>query len=79
MQQTIRLKATAMVAFFIVGCSPLDPNTKPEYGKESGLPKNCRAYVQVAINGYRTNQYSASDTMAGLERNCGEFGVLWGK
>jgi hypothetical protein len=33
------------------GCIFDDDNAKPIYGKESGLPVNCRAYVQVVING----------------------------
>lgn len=56
-----------------------DPNDKPEYGKSSGLPANCRAYVQVVVDDYRNKRYSANDAMAGLERNCGINGHLWGK
>jgi hypothetical protein len=53
-----------------------DPNAKPEYG-DSGLPRNCRAYVQTAIDGYRAKRYMADEAMAGLERNCGEHGSSW--
>lgn len=38
----------------LAGCSS-DPNSKPEYGDESGLPKNCRAYVPEAIDYYKAN------------------------
>lgn len=63
----------------LAGCDRLDPNSEPIYGKESGLPVNCRAYVQVAIDGYRTKQYTAEAAFAGLERNCGTHGSSWGK
>lgn len=58
----------------IAGC---DPNSKPTYGESLGLPSNCRAYVQVAVDGYRSKTYTAEETMAGLERNCGVRGQLW--
>lgn len=53
-----------------------DPNARPEYG-ETGLPKNCRAYVQGAVNDYKAKRYTADEVMEGLERNCGEHGVSW--
>lgn len=59
------------------GCILDDDNAKPIYGKESGLAVNCRAYVQVVINGYKSKQYSADDSFAGLERNCGINGSAW--
>lgn len=62
--------------FSLMGC---DPNTKAVYGEESGLPKNCRAYVQVSIDGYRDKKYTADEVMGGLERNCGANGQLWTK
>jgi len=61
------------------GCDLASDNSKPTYGKESGLPANCRAYVQVAVDSYRAKQFSAEDTIAGLERNCGANGHLWAK
>lgn len=51
-------------------------NVKPTYGK-SGLPSNCRAYIQYAINSYRQGEYSVDDTMTAMERNCGINGWLW--
>ncbi|ENU80609.1 kynureninase [Acinetobacter sp. ANC 4636] len=62
--------------FALLGCAK-DNNSKPIYGKESGLPANCRAYVQVSINDWRNKKYSTEDIMNGLERNCGENGSLW--
>lgn len=59
------------------GCIIEDDNAKPVYGKESGLVINCRAYVQVVIDSYRQKQYSADDSMIGLERNCGVNGMAW--
>ena len=59
------------------GCLESDPNAKPAYGKESGLPKNCRAMVQAEIDAYRAKAYSTEDIMLSLERNCGINGHLW--
>lgn len=53
-----------------------DDNGAPTYGT-LGLPVNCRAYVQSAIDGYRTNRYNATESMSGLERNCGVAGNAW--
>jgi len=69
-----------LFVFFVVtvlsGCLA-DDNAEPIYGKESGLPVNCRAYVQVAIDSYRARTYSAEESFAGLERNCGAHGHAW--
>ena len=62
---------------FLIACDSSVDNSKPIYGKESGRPANCRAYVQVAVDAYRRKEYSAEETMAGLERNCGAMGSLW--
>lgn len=64
----------ALSALALLGCS--DDNAEPKYGK-TGLPVNCRAYVQVVVDSYRARQYSADDSMAGLERNCGLHGISW--
>jgi hypothetical protein len=64
-------------AILLSGCLLDDDNSKPVYGKESGLPVNCRAYVQVVIDGYKSKHYSADDSFAGLERNCGINGNAW--
>ena len=54
-----------------------DDNKAAEFGKESGLPVNCRAYVQASVDGFRRGEYDASETMNGLERNCGANGYSW--
>ena len=61
----------------LAGCSD-DPNSKPEYGDESGLPKNCRAYIQESVDAWRNGVHSTEDTMDAIERNCGLYGDLWG-
>lgn len=74
------LASVTVIAFAsaLGGCELGDPNAKPIYGKETGLPVNCRAYVQVVIDGYRSKQYTADESFAGLQRNCGINGHLWG-
>ena len=62
-----------MTIVILTGC---DPNAKPTYG-DTGLPKNCRAYVQYAIDDYRAKKYTAEEVMNGLERNCGINGHSW--
>jgi len=63
-------------AVTLTGC---DPNSKPTYGEETGLPKNCRAIVQQNIDAYRAKQYTADEIMTSLERNCGANGQSWGQ
>ncbi|WP_151448132.1 kynureninase [Lacisediminimonas profundi] len=58
------------------GCVFEDDNAKPKYGS-TGLAVNCRAYVQIVIDSYRMKQYSADESFAGLERNCGMNGRAW--
>lgn len=58
-------------------CSKGDLNSKPIYGDELGLPANCRAYIQVAVNEWRKGAYDTETTMSAIERNCGENGTLW--
>lgn len=65
-----------LVCILLLGCSRPDDNAKPVYG-ESGLPVNCRAYIQTAIDGYRAKQYTAEETLNGIERNCGILGNSW--
>jgi hypothetical protein len=72
---TLRRLALAWAAISLVACG--DPNSKPAYGRDTGLPANCRAYVQGAIDGYRAKKYTADEVMDGLERNCGANGYLW--
>ncbi len=70
-------RITALTALLCL--SACDPNSEPVYGESTGLPSNCRAYVQVAVNAYRNKEYTADETMVGLERNCGANGHLWGQ
>jgi hypothetical protein len=60
----------------LVACQS-DRNSKPTYGEETGLPKNCRAIVQANIDAYRASEYTADQVMASLERNCGVNGHAW--
>jgi len=73
----MKLLFAVVVLSMLAGCDQLDDNAKPIYGKESGLPLNCRAYVQVVIDSYRAKKYSVEDSITGLERNCGINGLAW--
>jgi len=66
-----------MTALLLSGCVIGDDNDKAEYGKDLGLPVNCRAYVQASIDGYKSKKYTAEKAMNGLERNCGIYGAAW--
>lgn len=52
-------------------------NDKPRYGKDTGLPTNCRALVQANIDGFRNGTYKANEIIDSLERNCGANGYTW--
>lgn len=72
------MKKAAYIALLVLaGCSQVDDNDAPVYGKESGLPVNCRAYVQATIDGFKNKTYTAEESMQGLERNCGKNGQAW--
>lgn len=66
-----------ILPIILVACSTENPNSKPIYGQKSGLPANCRAYIQVAVNEWRRGTYDTDVTMNAIERNCGENGQLW--
>ena len=74
MHKTISVIGWLVTILCLTAC---DPNSKPAYGESTGLPANCRAYVQVAVDAYHNKEYTADETMAGLERNCGANGHLW--
>lgn len=76
MYKTISVIGLSVTILCLTAC---DLNSKPAYGESTGLPSNCRAYVQVAVNAYRNKEYTTDETMAGLERNCGANGHLWGQ
>ena len=65
----------AVLVLSIFACSN-DPNIEPKYG-DSGLPSNCRSYIQVSVDAWRAGQYDTEETMNALERNCGAYGNLW--
>lgn len=75
MKKVILLSTFSLLA--LAGCTDLDDNSQPVYGKETGLPVNCRAYVQAAVDGFRKGIYTANEAMNGLERNCGLMGHAW--
>ena len=64
-----------MLALPISACGS-DPNSEPEYG-DSGLPSNCRSYIQFSIDAWRAGEYEGEETMNAIERNCGSSGYLW--
>lgn len=59
----------------ILSCSS-NPNSEPKYG-DSGLPSNCRSYIQVSVDAWRAGEYETEETMNAIERNCGTYGQLW--
>ena len=76
--------ASTIAVLLLTGCNQLgDPNAEATYG-ESGLPANCRAYVQSVIDAHRqaaskNDMRAMKDAIDGLERNCGRNGHSWGK
>lgn len=54
-----------------------DDNKKAVYGDTFHLPVNCRAYVQVSVDGFRRGEFEGRAVMDGLERNCGANGQAW--
>ena len=77
-------KIVVPLACMIVGAligygihAPADTNTRPTYGA-SGLPKNCRALIQANLDGMRSRQFSPTEALASIERNCGALGSNWG-
>jgi hypothetical protein len=78
------MKTTAsFVMILIVGLvigrltAPGDPNLELAYSSE-GFPKNCRALIKANVDGWQAKQYSANDILKSIDRNCGQFGQLWG-
>lgn len=71
------LLLTTLVVVNLSGCGIGDPNSEPKFGADYGLPANCRAFVQYAIDSYREKKYTADQTFNSLERNCGIAGALW--
>jgi len=76
---TIKQRATFFGAVATLSLAGCDPNSKPTFGEETGLPKNCRAIVQANIDSYHSKEYTADEVMNSLERNCGANGHSWGQ
>jgi hypothetical protein len=51
-------------------------NQELRYGK-SGYPKNCRALITDNIRGFEQNTYTAEEALKSIDRNCGQFGLIW--
>lgn len=64
-----------IAALLTLACSN-NPNSEPKYG-DSGLPSNCRSYIQVSVDAWRAGEYETEETMNAIERNCGTYGSLW--
>ena len=76
MKMTLAVLSALAVGVFAGRLSASDDNERPVLGN-SGLPVNCRAYVQASIDGFRTHEFDANSAMSGLERNCGRYGAAW--
>ena len=76
MKKNVFKPITLIPLLFLSGCLS-DDNAKAIYGDKTGLPANCRAYIQYAIDSYRAGKYTADATFNGLERNCGANGISW--
>lgn len=64
-----------LAGLILSSCS--DPNSEPKFSNDSGLPSNCRAYIQESVDAWRNGAHSTEDTMDAIERNCGVYGDLW--
>lgn len=69
-------KILILLAIMSISACSSDPNDEPKYG-DSGLPSNCRSYIQVSVDAWRAGEYATEETMNALERNCGVYGQLW--
>lgn len=67
-----------MISLHSCGVIYQDNNAKPTYGKESGLPKNCRAIIQANVAGWRSHAYTPAEVIESIDRNCGAHGYSWG-
>lgn len=71
---------TCMILGALIGYgihAPADTNARPTYGA-NGLPKNCRALIQANLDGIRNRQFSSTEALVSIERNCGALGSNWG-
>ncbi len=72
----IRLFALSIALISLAGCSN-DPNSEPKFSNDSGLPSNCRSYIQRSVDSWRAGEYESEEIINALERNCGMNGHLW--
>ena len=72
-----RKLAIIYIALLLPSCGFSDDNDLAVYSKDNGLPLNCTAYIQFAIDDHRAGKYSANDTFSAIERNCGANGWSW--
>lgn len=68
--------AIVLVTVALSGCIFESKNSKPEYS-DFGAPKNCRALIKENIDGWRTGRYKADEALFSIDRNCGEYGIIW--
>ena len=66
-----------IIIIFLVGYNLGKGNQAPRYGKESGLPVNCRALIQDNLSGFSQGRYSAEEALFSIDRNCGPNGLIW--
>ena len=67
-----------LVIAFCLGKLTGDPNKTLKYG-DTGFPKNCRAIVHENYKGYQSKEYTPDEVMESINRNCGQFGISWGR
>jgi len=71
-----RMFIASGMALVISACSN-DPNSEPKFSNDSGLPSNCRSYIQRSVDSWRAGEYESEEIINALERNCGMNGHLW--
>ncbi len=65
-----------LIIVFFIGYTLGIGNQKLIYG-DSGYPKNCRALITDNIRGFEDGHYTAEESLDSIERNCGQFGLIW--
>ncbi len=79
-----RMAVLLIIAAFVAGwVAHRDPNATLTYN-EFGDPKNCRAIIQMNLDGWRGpgwhgHRWTAEDALDHIERNCGRAGYSWGR
>lgn len=76
--------AAAVTCTALVGCgiddvkNYFDPNGQTIYGKESGLPVNCRALIADATDAWKAGRTSPEMALQSIYDHCGRNGTTWG-